>query len=385
MDKKYIESYIDITVEKNPDFNNINTLIDYDQFYKKKSNFKLNIVRIVSSLCVACILFIAGVLMVNKSHDSNTPTPSVSGIVNESNSEQDVFPPFQYRITTEKTTYSYDEELEITLEIGFDSFSLPASIGDYFHAKIEESEFYEILGQQEYILKDFDYYDYCGKTESKYPIVYKYKIRPVKESFGLSRINFAFKFNSEYYKGQQEWNSHILTYGNWWFDFSNEYFFHIRGMYFINNKDNIELSVDFSNLVKNNLLADYNNGLVDKETYMDRYINSVVNIDGIAISQSFGEVEYYSENVTIYLKFKDQENEVYLTIKKLIEERKLKEASKIIFETAFKYGDITQEVYEKEMTKMEQKEIRVILYIDSELMPFNDYSDYLYDYEYIIN
>lgn len=401
MAKKYIESYIDKTVEVAPKFEKINHMIDYEQFNKKKLNpFNINI-KFVSVSCMFFIVLILSVLIINKFDDQNLPndnpdlpndnpdlpTLPVSGIINESNPDLGLTS-IGYKITTSETSCLYDQEFKIFVELSTSAEAIvEIGDGDLF-IRISDSEYYEIIGDKEIVVKNFNSKEYRKTDDNPYPIRVEFTIKPIKPSFIVDDICISMKYtlinNKEFYEMYFSY-----PFEQCWFNFNNEYFFNIRAMLFVNDAEGMKLSTNYFDMIENTLNKEYENGIIDKETYMSRYTASTL-IYGICVWVNDDHVGYWSLDLKVYITFKNKDDETKLLINKLIyeydAERNLKEAANLILEIAYKFGDITQEVYEREMLSIEENSVLTGRYTADHLIPFDDYEDYIHnDYEYIIN
>ena len=149
MINKYINEHIDQSVNVEPNFNKIDHSINYEQFNNIKRFSKKNILRFISILCPTCIMIIGTILLINNLIINKK-------IVNEyiSYNEPTIPVPFSYKISTRKSSFSYDETIEIDFELGLDSFLSRMFQPSDMTIQIEDNDFYEIINQQEYVFKN---------------------------------------------------------------------------------------------------------------------------------------------------------------------------------------------------------------------------------------
>lgn len=397
MINKYINEHIDQSVNVEPNFNKIDHSINYEQFNNIKRFSKNNILRFISILCPTCIMIIGTVLLINNLIINKK-------IVNEYiSSNQPTIPvPFSYKISTKKSSFSYDETIEIDFELGLDSFLSRMFQPSDMTIKIEDNDFYEIINQQEYVFentiienKDEEtvYYkpfisDYFSTNDNKYPIKLKYFIKPTKDSFRLSSIDFSIKVKfSEDFKNEIQtqigYNYNYL--GSWWFDFDEDYKFNIRAMYFINENKLMKLSLNYKKILEVYLNEPYEKEEIDKDIYMDRLINSLV-LGNVAVQYyQDGTLCYISENI----KFKiSMENNFYEKIINLMNERKNKEVAINVLNYLNDNIDIPSQLYELELNNINKNTVIIDYYpLPSNIsfnIPFNDYKNYIFDYEYSV-
>ena len=119
---------------------------------------------------------------------------------------------------------------------------------------------------------------------------------------------------------------------------------------------------------------------------MDRLINSLV-LGNVAVQYyQDGTLCYISENI----KFKiSMENNFYEKIINLMNERKNKEVAINVLNYLNDNIDIPSQLYELELNNINKNTVIINYYpLPSNIsfnIPFNDYKNYIFDYEYIIN
>ena len=414
MAKKYIETYIDKTVEVAPKFEKIHHMIDYEQFNNKRNN-KINIVKFLSMLCTACAMIIISFLLIpnlqtpplgptselptEPEGTSELPTEH-AGIVNEydSSNEPTMASPFFYKITTDKSEYLIDEEVKITLELGLDWFQRYAFEEGDLDIKISNSNSYEVIGQSEYVIEDFitmnegnKESEYFSTNDNNYPIKLIFTIKSIKENSNLSVIYFLFKFN---YTDEEMWLSeqnNIL--GDWWFDFDEEYIFNIKGMYFVNVDGNMKLSLSEVELINESLNIEYENGKIGKSDYVDELFSSLL-LGNIIIdyswnvSQGLYDIRYYSNSIRLHITIDNQDNEFVKNVLPLLEKEDNKEAAKLILNYVNNQKILSADLYEVELHNIEKTKVisltsfYVLNYVSK---GFSDFEDYWFNYNYILN
>ena len=384
MAKKHIESYVNEVVDVEPDFQKITYRIDYVQFEKKNNKiriFKLaSILSTVSIVLVLTFLIIIINLDINNSQTQQSTSGGISLI-----SPTDQASPIYYRISTDFLEYEYNQEVKIKIEVGvtFESYYEISQCDLYI--KIKESEYYDIVGKSEYVIEDYNSPEYLSMTEdTQYFSELTFIIKPVKESYSINTVGFSLKFEFADICYEEKYSRYNNSDADWWVDFSDEYFLNLRGIYFINGSGIMKLSTNLFELLNNTLMKEYNDGLIDKSTYMDKYLCSLIR-NRIGVHEWLGVVEYYSENLVFYLRFKNQDAELNLLIRKLIEENKMKDAAELILNTAYEFGDIPQKIYEIELANIQKLQVGPGWRVTPDLIPFRDYEEFVYDYEYIIN
>ena len=158
------------------------------------------------SKVISIILIVVTVLSLSSCAFWND-TPSSGG-------EPQVLDLFCYSLTTDKETYNYGDEIEITAAIRFTE-SKPY-VGT-FTVYLEESPSFEIIGDAKYVFEDVKVEDYCcHKKTDKIIVSFKVKITEVDEarySSNLFNIVGEYKYyyaSREYTRAHYFWLFYIV-------------------------------------------------------------------------------------------------------------------------------------------------------------------------------
>ena len=89
---------------------------------------------------------------------------------------------------TSKVEYSMDETLEITVKMIENVYAIEGEL----YIQMEESEYFEIIGDKEIIINDFGSGKYCSFAQ---PLEVKFNIKAIKETCCLESFSFKIKFN----------------------------------------------------------------------------------------------------------------------------------------------------------------------------------------------
>lgn len=391
MIKKYIMSRINNCVNIEPQFDKIKNLIDYEQFrtnHNKISIFCNAKLKFVSLILVASFMLVL-VFFIN--YNSTKPVDPNSGVVVQTPSETD--PVLIYSISTNKDTYLYGEEFEINvLMCQNPDKSWCVAEGD-LRIKIMENECYEVIGDKEYIISNFNSSSYHGTKEEPYPIHVTFKIKPLKENFTIGLIEFGIKFSyNEKIEDIIKENFEIEPNSNqWWYDFEQEYFLIISGLFHINDAMGIVLSNNEIDLLYKSLNREFNNNYIDKKEYMNKLVDYLL-IDEICIRREIKDsaVYYFSRNTKFKVQFDNENDDIYIKLSNLLQENQNIDAAKMLVDLALDNELISQELYNIEIHNIIDSTIwrkfkySHVPYLNNQYIIFNDYKDYLFDFELII-
>ena len=144
-------------------------------------------------------------------------------------------PILNYKVSAGWCYYDLDDEIDITVRVGRDSFSNIVSEGD-LHIKIAESPYYEIVSDDEIIIKDFHLDDYESTSGANYPINVKFTIKITETSYVSSPIVIKMKF------ARQNDEHGDMGYYDRTYNPDDEYFFQITDFMFISDDNGVILT-----------------------------------------------------------------------------------------------------------------------------------------------
>ena len=294
-----------------------------------------------------------------------------------------------HKISTKKSIFSYDEEVEINVELALNYFDMYHIENGDLHVKIKESEYYEIVGKSEYVIEDFKSEKYCARNDKKYTINFTFIIKPIKQSFKVSTIEFLFKYNYNV-SLFNAWENDICNgHSEYRFDFGKEYFFIIKGMYFYNDSENMKLSLSNDDLKSDTLVKDFNNGIIDKQTFYRGMIDSSL-LDDIYLIIKDNRINYFSKNLKFQIVFLDQNHEVFKAFSNveleyysiLLKEKEELEMVKMLLELLNENSKISSEKIDNEIIDIYEEIVSIgnRTYMFDSLKEYNDYADYIFDY-----
>ena len=102
---------------------------------------------------------------------------------------------FCYSITTDKETYSYGDEIEITLSLQFSRRRMEDGLNYIIY--LEESPFYEMLGEREYLFVNINERDYSCSDGAEKRFLTKFKVKIDEPTYTTQAFKFAVACYSE--------------------------------------------------------------------------------------------------------------------------------------------------------------------------------------------
>ena len=208
-------------------------------------------------------------------------------------------PIMSYQISTEKGIYNIGEEFEITLSLNLNDSNL---LDGPFHVKLAKSPYYEIVGDDEYVIEDFCISDYRGKKDSI--VDFKFKVRAIASSELPRPFEFKIKCNAKHEELEYYRTNYIDVEG--YYDSSEEYFITICDLRFIMNSGNILLSQKPFDL----FFASINNKYASCEISKDEYIRKCTEylyFGSAAIKRyDSNRYSYYSKNIRAFFTLSDE-------------------------------------------------------------------------------
>ena len=354
-------------------------------------------------LCLSACKF--GILDSNDNdvidNDTNDDVKEIDysiGITNVSNSNvSESFPIHQpvinHKITTDKSIFAYDEELIINVELAASESTSRYIIEGDLNFRIKESEYYEVIGKSEYVIEEFSYENYRSRKDNLYPLKFKFIIKPTKQSFKVSTIEFLVKCNYHDdmldFWGRQHYSSH----SEYRFNFNREYFFAIKGMYFYNDFKNMKLSLNNDDLERDTLVKDYNNGIIDKKTFYRGMMDSFL-LDDIKLIIKDNRINYFSKNLKFQIVFSDQKHELFKAFSNIelqyysirLNEKEELEMVEILLELLKENTKISSDKIGNEIINIYEEYVLIgkQTYMFDSLKEYDDYADYIFDYLFVV-
>lgn len=267
-----------------------------------------------------------------------------------------VDPPIGYDIELDSGMYNYNEEINITLNLYFGyPYYIYFSEGD-LHVKISESEYYEIVGKDEYIVENFS----AERAKEAEKLSYKFTIKATEACKGIESVEFKIKANIDaFWSGT---NGAIGDPAGWYCDKSWDYCFTIFSLGFKSDSQGIILNEYKERLFYDSINREYLSGVLSKDDYIYKFYEYYLD-DSVILSVNYVDdnankpyFKYLSKNIRaeFYLTtsceyfmslYNDEENPIeskYELKKRLI---------KILFDE----GYISSEEYECEINYIEER------------------------------
>ena len=285
-------------------------------------------------------------------------------------------PIMSYQISTEKGIYNIGEEFEITLSLNLNDSNL---LDGPFHVKLAKSPYYEIVGDDEYVIEDFCASDYRGKKDSI--VDFKFKVRAIAPSDLPHSFEFKIKCNAnqqhfEYYTVYKDKRLGIPYYS----DFSEDYFITILAMSFRTSEKDIIIGENSNKFFFDSMNRQYISSNLSKEDYVKRYYERAT-LDMPSII-CFDSEDKYNRDCISYVS-KNIRARLYLTnsfdlLSKKYEKNNAtsdKEIALEVIEILFSNNILTKSQYESEKAYISSSAVGRVELICSireyqELIPF---------------
>ncbi len=288
-----------------------------------------------------------------------------------------------YEIDVEKGRFDYDEEFDISIKVLIDKKYFDQ--GD-FSVMLPESPYYEIVGDKE---------QYINVTESDQNKFHNFifRIKPTTPSDFPQEFDFKMKFNPTNYFLKVA--SEFLGPPIWYYDSSDEYFYGVRHLSFINDSHGMFLEESgYAYLFHNSINREYLAGVLDKDAYIEKvreYVFSkgtyTVSLDENSDEFEMGIVcRYFSANMSAKINF-FKDGQYYKQIKDIKgnDENGDAKLANLLVDLLYEKGYITLEKYKKELeyiSTMEPNGSILIAYPD--MMPIAEYyNEHFYDYSFV--
>lgn len=265
-----------------------------------------------------------------------------------------------FTVEVDSGIYDYGEEFDIRLKVSVPSSS--AEDGPLF-VKLVESPYYEIVSDGEYIVEDFGTQDSPYQTHN-----FTFRVKPTNTSLMLESFDFKIKFNLS------ETGAKSLYYGIkasdfWYYDQNSEYFYGFKVLKFINNSDGMLISDSaksdsYMRTFFDGLNRDLINGVIDKDTYMDRFYEYClkdsyqIRSRCLSIQEGIEVYTYLSKNIRAEFKVTDSYerfNSLFQNEENYEESRA--ELAKILVGILYENNYITREEYDREIELIENNDI----------------------------
>ena len=269
--------------------------------------------------------------------------------------------PVQVQINIDSGSYDYNDEIEITVLIDQFFDHNQYYLGGELRVKIAESEYYEIVGQDEYIVDNFSTDIVNGNC------AFKFIIKVTKPCNLLQKIVFNIKIpiTDSYYAGTEG----LRTGPEWSCSKNEEYNFSVYSLGFMADSKGVILGKWYYDrrLFFDSVNREYLSGELSKDNYIDRiyefYYNDSFRVDIHYVNDSANKpyFEYSSKNIRAELYITS--NRDYLI--SLAEEQDNREESrtklaKLLLKTLYDGRLISEDEYENEIKYIETRDPQII-------------------------
>lgn len=346
---------------------------------EKKSRIVFKKRLLVSLSSVFSLTLVLGLIIV-----STRGTPSINqglSITNVGGDDISPNPIIYYLIDIPKNEYAYEDEIIIDVKLAKNNYEVIEN--GNLELKISAADF-NIEGQTEYIYENFEsnYYNYNYKQaeEGKWPISISIKLKGAEVKKLTNSINIMLKYNVS-----DEFKESDLMH-----DYSKE-FIETFKVYNMNDTLGILLAANENSeseglLFYKSINREYEAKVLDKKEYMKRCTS--FGIEGINTMLYSGSISdryefiYLSERISAILSL-DQSYSYLDEIYQENLEDSDKKISMELLEILYDEGKIDSETYNVEIESITNNTLsRIRLgFFRGGLIPFNDYIDYLYDYQ----
>ena len=275
---------------------------------------------------------------------------------------------FYYEINVGSGKYNIGDEVEITISLKPD---LPGYCKEgEFRIKIADSPYYEIVGDSEYVVSDFAKADF----DLTKLLNFKFTIRPTSTCDLRERLNFKIKFNpTDYFEREAKYfTNNTIHY--FYCDFSEEYFFTIGHIEYVIDSQGMLLGTRDNPPFYDSLNREYLAGAIDKDSYIDKFINYLAGGATIIYYDYNNAFHYLSGNIRAKITINDEYSHLIGQYHSS-EEENLHEIARDLLKIMLDNNAISSEMYETELHHLESVELKskikpTPLY---SLVPFDDY------------
>ena len=279
--------------------------------------------------------------------------------ISSANSGVSISSLIDYEINIDKKDGNFNEEIKVSIKLFMISDFLNYFFDGPLYIKLDESLYYEIVGNNEFIVHDFNTEEYFLSNTRK-TIGVTFIIKPLEYSFFVNHLNIRIKFNTDvdYLRKHYLFNND----SNFYVDLSKEYFLNIPNLVYVINSNGIHFS-GFSNLdsmgdIKDELFYScLNDEYNEKNIYEEDYINYVyeyITDKKVYIKfMDLNDIRYVSKNIRAH--FILSEDYSYLIENKINAEYDViaKELIYILYES----GEINLDLYNKEIQYISENKI----------------------------
>ena len=285
-----------------------------------------------------------------------------------------------YEIDVERGRFDYNEEFDISFRIGIDKSYIEP--GD-FNIKLEESPYFEIVGDKEQSI------GVSEDTYNKYH-TFRFRVKPTTPSNIVRAFDFKMKFNPTKYFIRIASESYADL--PWYYDPSDEYFYGTKQLSFISDSKGMLLEENgdlLFDLFYNSINREYLAGVIDKDAYMDRYIENASR-GGVLIDTDCGKnLCYWSKNIRAKFVVADKEKWDYLhslyAVKENEKEKGIELANELL-KILLDNSIISQEQYNEEIELLTENglsdlwwEVRAASNVPFRAYYLENLFDYVYD------
>ena len=289
---------------------------------------------------------------------NKSPVESVSSI----DGDPGEICPIYFKAEVDSGIYGYGDEFEIRLAV-----TIPNSYfgGGSLFVKLEESPYFEVIGDGEYEVNNFFLSATGSQTHS-----FIFKLKATNPSAVPEAFDFKIKF-----KPTDECINSIQHYskdGMWYYDPDSEYFFGFRQLMFMSDSVGIIVSDWSQKLFYDSINREFLSGIIDRDTYIDRLVE--YNTEDRVYVNPTGQnlVQYMSKNIRAEVKLGEEYSHFFDLGTDF--EGICRIVAETVLEILRENGLITSEQYEAEKSYISEKGYCYGLkYTYYELIPIEEY------------
>ena len=252
-------------------------------------------------------------------------------------------PFFSYKIFVEKNKHNYEELIDIYVNEVQAQHIIHAINDGPFYIKLEESPYYEIVGQKEYLMENFetdDVLDFKFTIKATYPCDFPEW--------------FVFKIKCDYNEEEVE---KLVSEGSLYVrdcNFEDEYFCTIKDLAFINDSNGMIIGEFDDTIFYESLNRQYANGTISsKFEYMNKLYQFISNDKPFVNVEKNNTVIYESKNLKACLILGQEYDYLYDMYGQ--KEDNLNDIAKTAMGILYKNSIISFSVYESEIRYIEER------------------------------
>ena len=283
-----------------------------------------------------------------------------------------LMPLIPYEIRVDSGRLDYNEEFDIHLNLKVGRYYCGYIAEGPLYVKLEESPYYEVIGESEYITPDFSNHE----DRDTLSLDFKFTVKATAPTKIIEQFKFKIKFTPH----ESFWEeAPFLSLGedSFYCNTEEEYFFTISALNFMSDSQGIIMGAGSPRLYYDSINREYLSGAIKSyDDYVTRVFECITkDIPHLqmrpADAYNKNRCSYLSKNIIAAFYLEESFDSIYEKYSSEIQTDK-KEAAKELIEILYSQGLINSDQYEEEVE-----------YIDSNVLGTT--SNYSIDYDEIID